>query len=119
MSDTKLSPIYCPCCGSAEIIKSVFPTDYPTEHVRAYVECKECGLQINEDGNVKDSGMLLNKAVEKWNTRRPMERIVEQLEERMLYDGCIKEGLNVCLKNSCNECIYEDAIRIVKKGGMK
>lgn len=80
MSDTELKPIYCPCCGSDDVCKSCFPTDYPTEHCRAYIQCNDCGLEIHVDGCVKDTNKLLKIAVEKWNIRRPMERIVEQLK---------------------------------------
>ena len=52
-------------------------------------------------------------AITAWNTRKPMERILERLEEERK-----KEGYH--MGNSCCGCGYDaftDAIKIVKKEG--
>lgn len=79
MSEVKIRN--CPCCGG----KSRFVVDH--EHVNVnceteiygYVMCTECGLE---------QGELLaeNEAIQAWNTRKPMDDIVERLEkETKLY----------------------------------
>lgn len=103
MSNITLKP--CPFCGG-EVNEGCYPTDYPTSHCRAYVECSKCGLMINEDGRVSDADRLLEEAIKKWNTRKPMERIVEQLE---------KEKVNIV--NESDSYTLDRAIEIVQKGG--
>lgn len=70
MSDKKLLP--CPFCGGEAIILS--ESDYEA-HAWYRVECNECdcktGSYVNECGK--------EEAIENWNTRKPMEKIVERL----------------------------------------
>lgn len=68
MSDTKLKP--CPFCGGeAETIENNHYTDVWS------VMCKNCFAE-------SDRYHTEESAIEAWNTRKPMERIVEQLEEQ-------------------------------------
>lgn len=67
MSDTKLKP--CPFCGGeAKHIKRT--NEHP--HVHA-VWCENCNCRTS-------FGQSEKEVMRKWNTRKPMERIVEQLE---------------------------------------
>lgn len=57
----------CPLCGG----------EAETEWHHGYwgVRCQSCYAEVTADG--------MNDAIEVWNTRKPMDRIVEQLEEEL------------------------------------
>lgn len=59
----------CPFCGG----------EAETEWHHGYwgVRCKSCYAEVTVDG--------MNDAIEAWNTRKPMDRIVEQLENASCY----------------------------------
>lgn len=58
----------CPFCGGeAHKFENVI------DKGKWFVECKECGASVLYRSE--------NSAVKAWNTRKPMERIVERLEE--------------------------------------
>lgn len=69
MSDIKLLP--CPFCGGEakymEIRQEFF--------ISKFVTCTKCGIETKRNHPNK------KYAVKQWNTRKPMDRIVEQLEE--------------------------------------
>lgn len=97
MSEIKLLP--CPFCGG----EAYFPTITKT-----FIECKSCGFETEY---TEDTEWLVNT----WNTRKPIENIVEQLEEWTfnadvnLGDGTLKNSDLIASKN---------AIEIVKAGGV-
>ena len=73
----------CPFCGGeariTKLPKSVKPKAY-------HIGCSQCGT-------VKILFMTEEEAIENWNTRKPMDRIVEQLEERTAFlKDCTKYG---------------------------
>lgn len=76
MSDKKTNSLLnCPFCGGeAELI-----TTYDTEMVR----CKKCfGKTQTFTGDYYDEGQMCGMyAIPAWNTRIPMQNIVERLEE--------------------------------------
>ena len=61
----KLKP--CPFCGGE--------ADTEWHHGYWGVRCKSCYAEVTADG--------MNDAIEAWNNRKPMDRIVEQLEEEL------------------------------------
>jgi Lar family restriction alleviation protein len=98
MSKIKLLP--CPFCGGeAEIISSCF-FGWDKQII-----CKKCGASTRYLCGVTPSQATKN-AVKKWNTRKPMERIAEQIEflEHRTIDGVPYINMN-------------DAIEIVKEEG--
>lgn len=116
MSDAKLKP--CPFCGGeAQIISREFFDDSTNELVAKFygVRCIDCDTI---------HGQLFKeqlKAINSWNTRKPMERIVEMLEER--YAKLIHKVVSDWNNGHLND--YEDfvaegieeAIEIVKEEG--
>lgn len=92
MSDERLKP--CPFCGGEAVIR------YDNFN-KAYIECKH--------GCVRTPSYWTNLVIiiETWNTRKPMERIVERLEDKFVstwdcgYEGGYKDAI-------------VDAIKIVK-----
>lgn len=95
----KLKP--CPFCGNeAEVIKahSSFLLPYT-------VVCttEECGASVGKFRRTRE------EAVGAWNTRKPIEKIVERLEEESNND----------LYSSERQIGFEMAIEIVKQEGCK
>lgn len=97
-SDIKLLP--CPFCGGEA------RTDSCGSH---WVRCTICGARGCVESTRKE-------AIEQWNIRKPMDRIVEQLEEKK------KEYLDGFSTHKENElygvaCGFGDSIKIIKAGG--
>ena len=97
MSDERLRE--CPCCGGEAVIR------YDNCN-KAYIECKH--------GCVRTPSYWNNLAIviKTWNTRKPMERIVERLEQMKLI------RVEQCHEDYELELIteghFDDAIEIVK-----
>lgn len=97
MSEIKLLP--CPFCGGKAHKRIAFPCDADGMEMNLYiVGCDTCDIQFSWlwDEEV---------AMELWNTRKPMDRIVEELEE---YRGMVTIQARGFVKT---------AINIVKEGG--
>ena len=74
----------CPCCGE-EIQGGVRLTGYMMMN-RKYIKCDACGLKMESSYDIDGLSQTHLKAItedfiRRWNTRKPMERIVERLEE--------------------------------------
>lgn len=92
MSDIKLKP--CPFCGGHRVVLLRF------NYGRNYAaKCMECGA-------FGESGISKIQAVTQWNTRKSMERIVEQLEKCKAFSVSPQFSKGI-----------DRAIEIVKKGG--
>lgn len=107
MAEIKLLP--CPFCGGeAKLHKDGFGCGH-----RVY--CGKCFIRT-ECYESKET------PIEKWNTRKPMERIVEQLEEELRLADIEKERCareNVLQFDSAKGYSHamSHAIEIVKDGG--
>ena len=101
MNEIKLLP--CPFCGGeAELLKGLCELDN-------YVMCLKCRCKTKLY-NTKEA------AIKAWNTRKPMERILERLEEGQ--EECYKLfaiGFNAEDRGGYDA--YSDAIEIVKEEG--
>lgn len=95
MSEIKLLP--CPFCGRKAELR------YNKDGF-AYILCANDGCYARTDGCLNE-----NEASRLWNTRKPMERIIERLEESA--DQCIKIG-DVYGFSATNEAIF-----VVKEEG--
>lgn len=101
MSDIKLLP--CPCCGSETeteigIISS--------KHFIFYqAVCLKCGMTAKASPTPE-------LTAEKWNTRKPMDRIVERLEKIAEYYRCYGD----C--DGMQYSAYKHAIEVIKDGGI-
>lgn len=108
MSEIKL--LQCPFCGGKMEIVDVSES------------CLYAGRYIFscENSCIKShSFMTEQEAVRACNTRKPMERIVEQLLDLLLCNGC--SGYTNCFElNKRSECNSYKAIeKIVKAGGVE
>lgn len=100
MSDIELKP--CPFCGGEAVV-------HANDGVK--VICRECGASskglVDGYSQGRPNGSAIKGVVKAWNTRKPMERIVEQLEEmgNIKFSSLSKPLIAV-----------EDVLKIVKGG---
>lgn len=86
----------CPFCGGEVEKDWGIPSLY-------WVRCIECGAEGGQYPSLKE-------AIEAWNTRKPMDRIAEQLKE-VSFVETVEEYAEI------NLLLLDDAIEIVKAGG--
>ena len=96
MSDERLKP--CPFCGG-EAICIERASNYPYIYGVMCMDC-HCRTSFGKD---------TDKVIKTWNTRKPMERIVEKLEEA---------GFKFVTHGGNQMVSLEEAIEIVKGGGV-
>ena len=101
MSEIKLKQ--CPFCGEhAEFVQKAITKDIRL----GFIRCTECGMKLNQENCTEDF------AIDLWNTRKPVEKVVEQLGniafERYNTDGMGGEKV----------VNLDDVIEIVKGGGV-
>ena len=73
MSNMKI--MNCPCCSSSAHLETM----KVRKGWEANICCNDCGLNIHTI-TFDTEEEAINNAVEKWNKRKPMERIVDRLE---------------------------------------
>ena len=126
MDKEKLKP--CPFCGGEAKLIEYYETCDGRGDKSAKIKCK-CGLEMTlnfdefckaqNDFNYNGGYYSQNKEfwdgmhqmlIDKWNTRKPIDKIIEQLEEESWSVGCSfapKENRTAIIKT-------EKAIKIVK-----
>lgn len=109
MSNIKLLP--CPCCKGEGRLMQAYQRHFPL-----YAVICQCGLQT------KDTSV--EKAVEIWNKRQPIDDIVAELDKKVLdsADAAAEAQLGMCGNAASGyrgeRDAYEEAIKIVKRGGI-
>ena len=97
----------CPFCGGeariTKLPKSVKPKAY-------HIGCSQCGT-------VKILFMTEEEAIENWNTRKPMDKIIEELEEASYWSNEIYDDWGDVMSESMQIIDLPNAIEIVKAGG--
>jgi Lar family restriction alleviation protein len=71
--NNKLKP--CPFCGGKVYIDN--EDCYGYEHIDFFVHCDNCSLQFGFASQFETE----EDAVKAWNTRKPIDKVIEQLEE--------------------------------------
>lgn len=84
MSEIKLKP--CPFCGNSHLVQAEIPVvrEFLGEKktkIRYQIYCASCGCKTGRKRTEQE-------AEEVWNTRKPMEQIIEQLKA----EGCILDN---------------------------
>lgn len=105
MQNDKLLP--CPFCGGEAFVDTHKFWDVEAKDftVKTYgVRCYECQAGTMQYFRTEED------AIKQWNTRKPMEQIVEQLEseKEATYNRCIK---------GMYDAMFKDFIGIVSNGG--
>jgi Lar family restriction alleviation protein len=134
MSEIKLLP--CPFCGSEKLkIESksgkihYYEKDgmKPWQNVVFSIRCNNCHARggtasadlptMTRDNVKKDDAQ--NRAIEKWNTRKPMERIIERLDKegQEIYREVKEAPLSPFVPTGEKEILVRNAIRIIKEEG--
>jgi Lar family restriction alleviation protein len=76
MSELKICPF---CGGEAEILKDNECWGHGEFAKRVTIRCKKCSVRLSVS-NLNSEIAIKHKAIEAWNTRKPMDRIVKRLE---------------------------------------
>jgi len=115
MSDIELKP--CPFCGGEAVV-------HANDGVK--VICRECGASskglVDVYSQGRPNGGAIKAVVTAWNNRKPMERIVEQIQEvaKNYCDAISCEdnprGLAYKCKDCDHYCFVKTIIEIVKGG---
>ena len=96
----------CPFCGGkARMLKKLIERKDDVT-IEFGVMCYQCGC-INEGYRNREL------AIKKWNTRKPIERILERLEKQLALEDDLYDEMS-----SGAHSAYSHAIKIVKKEGM-
>lgn len=112
MSDKKLLK-NCPFCGGEAILNVIPPHKhkivvFPDYEGGAFIECTKCTCAM--------SGDTAEEAIEKWNTRVPMESIVKELELKQ-EESCKLYAIAFDPEDRGSYDAYSNAIDIVKEEG--
>lgn len=114
MTKTELKPIYCPCCYSKDITYGM--RDTRSAFSEYYVRCMDCELEM--------TAFSIETAIERWNTRKPMELLVDRMKEMRDDDNICNKLRNINPKHckytrGCGECLLNQTIDIIEKGNME
>ena len=103
----------CPFCGGEVEMLNYSPKEW-------LVSCKQCSGMVEKWRETKE------EAIEQWNTRKPIDRIMEQLEEEkdIAYADFEKytNDYFLDLDEDADDWYYkglERAINIIRKGGVE
>ena len=102
----------CPCCGSSSIYLTFEVNDIGT--TIPVVFCNSCKIvfKVENDSpylNDKETYKYLEeKTIEAWNTRKPLERVIERLEKE-------KSNLTTWAEDEAYKLAINKAIEIIKE----
>lgn len=103
----------CPFCGGDDIQMSAFSISSD-----CYIICNTCGAVIeksvpwNDMTQEEHDDECKKVLIEAWNTRKPMERILERLEEQAAFENVWDDETSCGAYNA-----YSHAIKIVQEEG--
>ena len=83
MKETKL--LNCPFCGGEAVVEEHFKQWDGRYYEVTHISCRSCWCSSKtiSEMECKDRKKRKEEAIKSWNTRKPMERILEKLNERI------------------------------------
>ena len=114
MSETKL--LNCPFCGGKASFWRLSEKQKDGYTDCVFVRCKDCYAstkKIEYNARIHKNDSEYDEAKQLWNTRKPMERIVERLEELEEEYAYPDDDEYTAGHYSA----YKDALKIVKEEG--
>lgn len=105
MKQVSLKP--CPFCGGKPVLLKHNDEDY----YKVFCEC--CGARQWTFANRTD-----RDAIKNWNTRKPMDNILEKLEEKK--NESLQLWKQYQLKDDAGKMFaFDESIKIARKGGIE
>ena len=102
----------CPFCGEEARFRICDLKGYRGNY--EYISrCDNCNIKFKEDDVYQSNIKARQKVIDKWNTRKPIDRIVEQLK------ALPNREADHYFASSNDVIDREDAIDIVRKGGVE
>lgn len=90
--------LICPCCGGVSMID------------KEGIFCNQCHLSMRIDDRLYSKEAetyeeARTQTINAWNTRKPMDKIVEKLEsdKRHTFDGCINKKYAIDVVKESNK----------------
>ena len=110
MSEIKLLP--CPFCGGEAYTYTATSVTNGEKTKVWQVHCKDC--RLNYPLNIKC--LTEEEAIKQWNTRKPMERIIERIENaRQKYQRLVREQGEK--EDEAINILFRGMMNIVKEEG--
>lgn len=102
----------CPFCGGEASIVSTEPRLYrPSRNGKYAVACYGCEIYLGYDEDYGCQFDTEEEAIEAWNTRKPMELVVAELESKMLVSSSAQSEaiIGMCGASANYYCGEKDA----------
>ena len=109
MNETKL--LNCPFCGGQIFVRPYIYKNEPSIKPKYAARCENPKCPCCVQSKIYNT---IDEAIEAWNTRKPMERILERLEE----EPYINKGGELFLNGDNEDCLpLRKVFEIVKEEG--
>ena len=115
----------CPFCGGEARFRVYDLKGYRGKY-EYIIRCDNCNIQFKESDVYQNKIKARQKVIDKWNTRKPIDRIVAQLEEEkdIAYADFEKYAYDyfLDLDEDADDWYYkglERAINVIRKGGVE
>ena len=112
MKETKL--MSCPFCDGEIFVRPYIYKNDPSIKPKYVAMCENPKCTCYAQSKIYNT---IDEAIEAWNTRKPMERIIERLEENCFWTSSTFDEDGYCNDDSEEVVGLYKAIEIVKEEG--
>ena len=108
----------CPFCGGEARFR-IYDLKGYCGNYEYTIRCDNCNIQFREDDVYQNEIIARQKVIDKWNTRKPIDNIIKELEENSSnYKKSYKtNGKNIY--KTVKAISKNRAINIVRKGSVE